>query len=109
MCSGAEILGKINVNASLVIPSECRDQVNGGGREERRKEPSDLPTMKDGRRQDGGRSRADEPSVHPGRRTFGMTKPRNFRHFYAEGSAEERRIQAFRACLVSFSSQPAQL
>ena len=95
MCSGAEILGKINVNASLVIPSECRDQVNGGGREERRKEPSDLLMMKDGRRQDGGRSRDDEPSVHPGRRTFGMDRSRNLRHIYAEGYAADRRIQAF--------------
>jgi len=46
--SSAEVLGKTNVNAYLVIASECRDQVNSGGHEERRKEPSDLPTMKDG-------------------------------------------------------------
>jgi hypothetical protein len=66
--SSAEVPGKTNVNAFLVLPSECRDQVSGGGREKRMKEPSDLPTMKDGRRQYGGRSRTDKPSEHPGQR-----------------------------------------
>ena len=91
----AEDLGETDDNASLVIPSECKDHVNDGGRKERRKEPSDFPTMKDERRQDEGRGRTDEPSLHPGRRTFDVTKLRNLRHIYAEGSAAERRIQAF--------------
>ena len=50
--SSAKVSGKTNVNVFLVVPSECRDQVSGGGRKKRRKEPSDLHVMKDNRGQD---------------------------------------------------------
>ena len=94
-CS-AEDLDKTNVNASRVIPSECRDQVDGGGREERRKRPSDFPTMKDGRRQDRGRGGADEPSACLSRGTFDTSTPkvlrpnRGFKHRRARAPGKER-------------------
>ena len=46
--NSAEVRGKPNVDASLVVLSKCRNQDKGGGRERRRNEPSNPPTAKDG-------------------------------------------------------------
>jgi len=54
---------EINVNASHMVPGECRDQIDRGGREERRKRPSDLPTTKGRRRHVEGCGGDEEPSA----------------------------------------------
>jgi hypothetical protein len=50
----AEVWGKFNINASLVVLSKCRNQSKGGGQKRRRNKPSNPPAMKDGWRNDGG-------------------------------------------------------